>query len=82
MKRISKYDVSDAYLNRLIKGEADIAQKYGAYGCSTEKIDCRCNTFSETEGISEAKTIDDLVQLFAEAYDWSYPINLAFSANQ
>ena len=52
--RIGKYNVSDAYLYRLIKGEANIAQKYAAYGCSTEKINCRCNPFSETEGMQSS----------------------------
>lgn len=37
--RIAEYDVSDEYLDKLIKADADISLEYGAYGCSTQQID-------------------------------------------
>lgn len=49
--RLTDINISDEMLDVLAKENADISLQYGAYGCSTEKIDYLCDVLNETDGV-------------------------------
>ncbi|MBQ4226868.1 MAG: hypothetical protein II697_01580, partial [Clostridia bacterium] len=49
--RIRRCAVSDAFLDQLIREDADIALQYGGYGCSTKQIDALCDLLNAAPGV-------------------------------
>ncbi len=49
--RLTGLKISDEMLDELEKNNADVAYQYGAYDCSTEKIDYLCDTLNATDGV-------------------------------
>ncbi len=49
--RLTGLRVSDKMLDELAEQNADISFQYGAYDCSTEKIDYLCDTLNATDGV-------------------------------
>ena len=49
--RIFENDLSDAALDELEKSNANVAGRFGAYGCSLEQIDYLCDLLNSTDGV-------------------------------
>ena len=49
--RIFHFDLSDEAMERLAQSDADVAESFGAYGCSTEQIDYLSDLLNGTEGV-------------------------------
>lgn len=49
--RLTDMCITDAFLDSLAENNADIALQYGAYGCSTERIDYLCDVLNQTDGV-------------------------------
>ncbi len=49
--RLTGLKVTDEYLDELINNDLDVALTYGAYACSTEKIDYLCDLLNSCNGV-------------------------------
>ena len=49
--RLTGLNVTDEYLDELINNDVDVALTYGAYACSTEKIDYLCDLLNSCNGV-------------------------------
>ena len=49
--RLTGLKITDEYLDNLIINDVDVALTYGAYACSTEKIDYLCDLLNSCDGV-------------------------------
>ena len=49
--RLTGLKITDEYLDNLIINDVDVALTYGAYACSTEKIDYLCDILNKCDGV-------------------------------
>lgn len=49
--RLTGLRVTDEMLDKLMANNSDVALEYGAYDCSTDKIDYLCDVLNDTDGV-------------------------------